>query len=219
MAIRKSKLVTGDVHHVFSKSIMGFIIFNNMSDFQRIKDLCKYYSIEKPSIKFSSYLKIVDKDNFSKKYFADNRSLVKIIAYCIMPTHIHLVLRQEHDRGISVFMNNILNGYTRYFNERINRKGPLWESRFKNVRVSTDEQLLHLTRYLHLNPSTAKLVESPEEWKHSSYREYLGKTEPEESICSYSDFIDISNSQYRRFVNSNKKYQQELAQIKHLMLG
>ena len=219
MAIRKSKLATGDIHHVFSKSIMGFIVFNAASDFQRIRDLCGYYSVEKPYAKFSSYLKLKDKDNFFKKYFKDNKLLVKIIAYCIMPTHIHLILKQENDQGISVFMNNILNGYTRYFNEKIRRKGPLWESRFKNVKVSTDEQLLHLTRYLHLNPNTAKLVESPEEWPYSSYREYLGKVEPDERICRQQDLIDIGIPEYRRFVNSNKDYQRQLAQIKHLMLG
>jgi putative transposase len=78
-----------------------------------------------------------------------------------MPTHIHLVLRQLKDGGISKFMSNILNSYSRYFNIKHNRKGPLWEGRFRKVLVGSDEQLLHLTRYVHLNPVTACLVDKP----------------------------------------------------------
>ena len=70
-------------------------------------------------------------------------------------------------------MRRLLNSYTRYFNEKIKRKGPLWEGRFKKVLVNSDEQLLHLTRYVHLNPVSAGIVEKPEDWPCSSYREYI----------------------------------------------
>ncbi len=78
-----------------------------------------------------------------------------------MPTHIHLILKQLKEDGISAYMSKILNSYTCYFNRRTKRKGPLWESRFKRVEVTSDEQLLHLTRYIHLNPVTAHIVEEP----------------------------------------------------------
>lgn len=141
--------------------------------------------------------------------------IVEIIAYCIMPNHIHLLLEQIEENGISKYMNNILNSYSRYFNTKYERKGPLWESRFKNVMVLTDEQLIHLTRYIHLNPVTASLVNKPEDWQFSSYKEYIGKIETDKFICKFDDYIDVSPSIYADFVENNIDYQKELAMIKN----
>ena len=218
MQSRKEILVTGDVHHVFTKSIMKYIIFRDDHEYMRIKNLVKYYSIETQALKFSTFSKIKDKQKFNKIHFDTPETLVKIISYCFMPTHIHLVLRQEKDNGISKFMNNILNSYSRYFNLRTKRKGPLWEARFKNVKVETDEQLMHLTRYLHLNPTTASLVKRPGNWQHSSYQEYLGKIEENECMCEFSEFLEIKPKDYKEFVNSNASYQRELGLIKNLFL-
>jgi len=107
---------------------------------------------------------------------------------------------------------------SRYFNIKNKRKGPLWESRFRNVNVSADDQLLHLTRYIHLNPSTANLVESPESWNFSSFREYTGEISKEKILCNYSGLIEMTPSDYREFVHSRKDYQRELAMIKNLSL-
>ena len=144
--------------------------------------------------------------------------LINIIAYCLMPTHIHLVLQQLEDNGISIFMNNLLNSYTRYFNIRHKRKGPLWVGRFKRVVVSTDEQLLHLTRYVHLNPVTSYLIEKPESWAYGSYNEYCSQGTTDEEMCCYENILDIDSKSYKKFVNDRKEYQRELAKIKELML-
>jgi putative transposase len=115
-------------------------------------------------------------------------------------------------------MSTILNSYTRYFNTKHKRKGPLWESRFKSVLVETDEQLLHLTRYIHLNPVTAFLVDKPEEWKASSYNEYLLKVSGSDRTCNYDGILDIEPSSYRKFVEDRISYQRELAKIKELLI-
>jgi len=116
-------------------------------------------------------------------------------------------------------MGNVLNSYSRYFNTKHKRGSPLWKGKFKNVLVETDEQLLHLTRYIHLNPTSAGLVKKPEEWPYSSYLEYLGKIKKMDRICSYEDLMDISpSSSYKNFVESRISYQRELEKIKHLIL-
>jgi putative transposase len=112
-------------------------------------------------------------------------------------------------------MNSVLKGYSRYFNIKYNRKGPLWEGRFHNVVVQTDEQLLHLTRYIHLNPVTSYLIEKPENWKFSSYHEYIN---PESRlICNYKDYLCINNEEYKEFVESYIHDQRDSAKIKHLV--
>lgn len=221
MYVRKDLLVVGEIYHVFNKSIAGFKILNNNSEFSRMMGTIRHYQREKPPVKFSQFIKSTrTKDNQPDETIplAEKEKLVEIIAYCLMPTHLHLILNQLKEKGISTFMSNILNSYTRYFNTKINRKGPLWEGRFKNVLVETDEQLLHLTRYIHLNPVTAYLANKPEEWPASSYREYLLKVNDNDRICKYNDILDIEPTPYRKFVEDLVSYQRELATIKELLL-
>ena len=87
--------------------------------------------------------------------------------------------------------------------------------RFKRVLVQTDEQLLHLTRYVHLNPVTSHLVDAPEEWRNSSYDEYLCRSD--EKVCRYGDLLDVRPEEYKEFVNDNISYQRERAQLKKLV--
>lgn len=180
--------------------------------------MLSYYKIKNPPVRFSVFSDIRDKESFYTRLCISQDNIVEIIAYCVMPTHIHLVLKQMKEDGISIFMGKVLNSYTRYFNLRSKRKGPLWESKFKNVEVATDEQLLHLTRYLHLNPVTASLVEDPHDWEFSSYKEYLGETEEDKDICNYSKLLHIVPEDYKEFVSSRKDYQRELAGLKELFL-
>lgn len=208
-------MVNDGIYHVFTKSIAGYMIFRSDSDYERMRSQLKYYRIKNPHLRFSHFLELNDKESFHIKYSAGKESLVEIIAYCLMPTHIHLVLRQLKDAGISSFMSNVLNSYTRYFNTKNIRKGPLWEGRFKSVSVDTDEQLLHLTRYLHLNPTTSFLVAHPDDWEFSSYREFIGKKN-EDVLCKNSEYLNIPPCDYEEFVISRKEDQQELAKIKHI---
>jgi putative transposase len=222
--MRKDLLATGETYHVFTRSIADYKVFNNQGEFKRMRQLIKYYSVD-TEIKFSDFmsLKLVNNIGFEKGFetlLKDNKPLVRIIAYCLMPTHIHLVLKQLVLNGLSKYIKVILDSYTRSFNTVHKRKGPLWESRFNNVLVRTDEQLLHLTRYVHLNPVTAYLVKKPEDWLFSSHKEYLldANKNQLETICQFDNILEIKPSLYRKFVNDRISYQRELAKIKNLLL-
>jgi putative transposase len=207
-------IVTGEIYHIYTKSIAEYVIFNKDADFLRIKELIKYYNTEKRAICFSKYKERNMQQ--SKEKLQDREKLVQIICYCPMPTHLHLGLKQLKDNGISEFMMRVLDSYTRYFNIKHNRKGPLWESKFKRVLVENDEQLLHLTRYIHLNPVTAYIVNNPADWKWSSYGEYISNTN--DGICKFGDIIDIKPESYKTFVEDRISYQRQLAKIKSLIL-
>jgi putative transposase len=205
-------IVNGEIYHIYSKSIGEIKIFRNKAEFERMKNLIRYYRIIGTPQKFSVFCRTKNREDLYKNYFAKKECFVETISYCLMPTHIHLILKQLTDNGISTFMSNILNSYTRYFNVKTKRKGPLWESRFKRVAVGTDEQLLHLTRYIHLNPVTAYLTESPGQWEFSSYGEFMGKTRQKDRICNFESVImDIEPYLYKEFVTSQIGYQRELA--------
>ncbi len=218
MPLRKVPLVTGETYHILSKSIAGYVIFRNKKEFERMRALFKYYQAEKTAFKFSVYFNVKNKQKFYQKYSVSKEKLVEIICYCIMPTHIHLVLQQLRENGIVQYMNNILNSYSHYFNIKTERRGPLWESRFGNVLLETDEQLAHLTRYIHINPATAYLVDKPQDWPFSSYQEFLGQIEESQKLCNYSELMHIKPEGYQEFINSQIDYQRELADIKRLFL-
>lgn len=218
MDYRKNPLVTDHYYHIFSRSIAKFIVFNDQDDYVRFKELINLYRFTDFNYKYSSFtdLKIEMQKEVIDGLDKDKK-LVDIISCCTMPTHIHLLLKQTADGGISKYMAKILNSYTRYFNLKHHRKGPLWEGHFNNVLVSSDEQLLHLTRYMHLNPTSAGLVENPEDWAFSTYLEYINP-DLAGGICNFKGLFDLSPDQYRKFVNDRKSYQRDLAIIKEILI-
>lgn len=220
--MRKDVLVNNEIYHICTKSIAGFEILNNERDYRRMQQLIKYFTIDYP-VKFSDFLTSKPATTFGfhttfNTISKDQQKLVQIIAYCLMPTHIHLILKQLTKNGISIFMKDVLNSYTRFFNITHKRKGPLWEGRFRSILVKSDEQLLHLTRYLHLNAVTARLVDEPEDWAFSSYQEYLNNMNDIESICQFDGIMEIKPVWYNKFVKDEISYQRELAKIKRLLL-
>jgi len=208
----------GTHYHVYSRSIAGYEVFQSAQDYERMSNVLYYYQVKRNQ-KFSQFL-LDQRSGKSGSASGQNNGvrLVDIVAYCLMPTHMHLILRSVQEYGISKFMNDILNSYTRYFNIRHKRKGPLWESRFKSVLIQSQGQILHLSRYIHLNPVTAFLVDKPELWKYSSYREYLNETQVERRLCNFKEVLDMEPGVYKSFVEDNIAYQRESAQIKGLVL-
>lgn len=217
MQPRKDPLENGYYYHIYSRSIAKFEIFNSADDFHRIHDLLELLRFKGFDYRYSRYNTLSDsiRQSIRDSFNEDSPKIVDIVSYCIMPTHLHLLLKQNSDKGISIFISKVLNSYTRYFNLKHNRMGPLWSSRFKNVLVDRDEQLLHLSRYIHLNPVSAGLADSPEDWYGSSYNEYIGKAT---GICNFDKIIDITPGEYCKFVNDRKEYQRELSIIKSKLI-
>ena len=220
--MRKNPLIIGETYHTFTRSIADFKVFNKSSDYVQLQHLMSYYQFQN-DLRFSDFidLQLVEAEGFNKAIeivSKDKEKLVQIIAYCLMPTHFHLILKQLSENGISRYLKDLLISYTRTFNLIHKRKGPLWESRFQSVLVNSDEQLLHLTRYLHLNPVTAGIIGKPEDWNFSSYNEYIGNVNNNPKICQFDDILDIKSTPYRKFVNDQISYQRELAKIKSLMI-
>ena len=113
--------------------------------------------------------------------------------YCMMSNHYHLLL--ETPSGIlSQIMRHINGAYTNYFNKKRNRSGHLFQGRYKGVLVDIDEYAQELSRYIHLNPVRANMVEAPEQYAWSSYRYYTGFKKPPKWLKT--DFILLSSVIY-----------------------
>jgi putative transposase len=123
-------------------------------------------------------------------------SLISLCAYCLMPNHFHLIVRQEQENGISKFMQKLSTGYTMYFNQRYERTGALFQGTFKAKHISDDRHLQYMISYLHLNP--VKLIDPKwkengianrqiaekylDTYRYSSYLDYCGKKRPEGTL-------------------------------------
>lgn len=143
------------------------------------------------------------------------------MCYSLMPNHFHFLLRQEINGGISKFLSQFLNSYTRYFNTKNDRVGQLFLDTFKNVLVEREEQLLHLSRYIHLNPFSSSIINSLEDlykYEWSSLGEYIGRSE--DSICEKEMILSSfrTKESYKKFVSDRADYQRELKQIENLII-
>jgi len=95
-----------------------------------------------------------------------------LYAYCLMDNHVHLVLKENKD-NISHIMKRINTVYAIYFNKKYQQSGHFFQDRFKSEVIEGEPYLLAAIRYIHNNPLKARLVKVPEDYKWSSYSEYL----------------------------------------------
>jgi len=135
-----------------------------------------------------------------KKYFSPDTA--DILVYCLMPNHFHFLIHAKtKDFGNAVMMP-LLVSYTRAVNRDIDRVGTLFQGQYQSKLIETTEQLIHLSRYIHLNPVKANLIQHPENWKYSSYQDYIGLrngTLPNKSLI----LTEFKNgSDYASYVNS-----------------
>lgn len=220
---REIPLVTEQVYHVVNRGTAGVPIFKTKRDYTRFLETMEYYQNEKPFPRFSKFLVLSTKsrgESLSSLKKLNNR-LIKILAFCLMPNHFHLLVLQEKDEGVSKFLSQLTNSYTRYFNTKNNRIGPLLQGKFKAVRIEDDEQLLHVTRYIHLNPYTgfvAKTLQQLLFYPYSSLPQCLNKIKSNyiEKDMILSSFKN--KNLFKKFTLDQASYQRVLGQIKHLAL-
>lgn len=212
-----------EVYHVINRGIASQPTFIDWRDYRRAIETMLYYQNLEPPIKYSLFLKQARqiREQILQNLRKRKEFLVEIIAYCFMPNHFHLLLRQKVEGGISKFLSNFTNSYTRYFNTRRKRDGPIFKGGFKAVRIETDEQLIHVSRYLHLNPYSSYIVKSPEalgKYPYSSFGEYLEETKP--GFCQkeavLGNFAKVED--YKKFIFDQADYQRTLENYKHLCL-
>lgn len=218
---RKIAFRNGEIYHVFNRGIDRRSIFTGKREFERAKQLIKFYRHKEIPIRYSQILLQPEelRSKILEGVFKSDR-LIDVLSYSLMPNHFHLLVKQLEDNGISKFVSNFTNSYTKYFNTKSKRAGPIFEGVFKAVHVETDEQLIHLTRYIHLNPVASSII--PENrlnnYLWSSYLEYLSLSN--DGIAEKRMVLDLfkSAASYREFVEDQIDYAKELDSIKHLVM-
>src|SRR3989344_3190174 len=166
---RITPLVNGQFYHIYNRGTEKRNIFTQSRDYARFQKSFYYYQFQGPKPSFSKFTKS-DLDLFKPD---PNRKIVEVICYCLMPNHFHFLIRQLKDGGIPIFISQLSNSYTKYFNTKYERVGALFQGAFKAVLIESDEQLVHLSRYIHLNPIVSNLAKDLNHYYWSSYLEYI----------------------------------------------
>jgi putative transposase len=222
MPLRKQVLATNEIYHIVNRGVASMPIFFDTKDYQRFLDLINYYRFAAHKFCYSAYmdLNLEERNNYFKTLEKESSQTIEIYSYCLMPNHFHLLVKQVENEGIKSTIALIQNAYAKYVNLTKNRTGPLFQSRFKAKWIETDEILLHISRYIHLNPCTSFMlnIHEIEKYNWSSYPDYMGLRN---SIYLNTKFIlklAGGTEKYKLFTLDNAGYQQKLDIIKHLIL-
>jgi len=218
MAGRKFCFVPNETYHVFNRGVEKRVVFSSGHDHERALLTASYYQYNNPPIRLSHLLDLNSKEQLNVYHRLENNSkMVKILAYCLMPNHFHFLLREEQQGGISQFISKWSNSYSKYFNTKNKRVGPLFQGTFKAVHIETDEQLLQVTRYIHLNPLTSFLVQKEDLIKYpwSSLAELTGNSTKNlaSSEVIVNNFKTTEN--YIDFLMDYSSYSQQLHELKN----
>jgi len=206
MPIKRPFLVNGEFYHIVMRGVNKQPIFFDEEDYFRfIHDLFEFndeYNVswiyrrtgagQKSPTSISTGTFLADKSTrnvpVELKERKKRKLLVEILAFCLMPNHFHLLLKQLNEKSISKFMRK-MGGYATYVNNKYERAGHLYQGRFGVVRIKNEDQLKNVFVYIHANPTdlvepgwkefgvkdSKKAIEFLENYRWSSYMDYNGK--------------------------------------------
>lgn len=196
MAQRLCTFAEGEYYHIYNRGVDKRTIFVDDADRQRFVELLFLSNSVLPvDIRFQR------KENHSIFDIERKNLLVRIGVYCLMPNHFHILLTPAIEGGVAMFMQKILTGYSMYFNKKYDRRGILFEGRFKAEHVYFDEYLKYLFSYIHLNP--VKLIQS--DWKEVGVRD-LGKVKKYLNEYKFSSLLDYFGNREESCILDKEKF-------------
>lgn len=213
--------IEGGFYHLYNRGVEKRVIFQDEQDYPVFLSYLKQYLLPKNVDELTKKLAdpttpYKDKDKIIKLLRLNNfDGEITLLAYCLMPNHLHLLVQQKSPQSIDKFIQSLCTRYTMYFNRKYQRVGSLFQGTYKAVSVTSDEQLLHLSRYIH--QQTLALQGDTLQVRPSSYLDYLGlrKTlwiKPEEILSFFSKTNPAFS--YESFV----KQKEDFAHIQKLLI-
>ncbi len=217
---RTVSIAPGEYYHLYNRGTDRRRIFMSDTDRRRFMALLYLCNSTEPVD-----LKLQGSTLYETSEKIQGDTLIEIIAYCLMPNHFHLIVRERTDGGISKFMQKLTTGYTMYFNIRNERNGSLFQGRFKANHVNTNRYLAYLISYVHLNP--IKMFEPKwketgisdrmgaekylRDYRYSSYLDYLGYDRLENKIISKEAMPEYfkTGNEFKSFVTEWLTYSPE----------
>jgi len=218
---RPHPLLTGNIYHVYNKTIEKRSIFIKKYYEKFIQTAC-YYRSSQSILRFSNFQRLPTTlfNHYQKKILDKRTFRITILAYCLMPNHYHMVIKQNQDNVISFLISQLQNSFTRFYNIKSLRTGPIFLEKFKSKPITSEEQLKHVSRYIHLNPYSNGLMQKTDEIKNYPYSSFSQYLKPKENNLSDQGFIlslfGEDTIRYKNFVLNNAEHQRTLEYCKYL---
>jgi len=237
---RKEQFVNGEIYHLVLRGIDDNLIFKDINDYYRgIFSIYEFNTTKPITIqkrrKIRARIKKTIRDSGRDPVStSDERDkLVDILAFCFMPNHIHLLVKQLKDEGIVKFMNKLGAGYGGYYNRKYKRKGYVFQNRFSAVHIKDNNQLKIVFVYIHTNPTafieskwkekgikeSQKVIKFLEDYKWSSYQDYIGKKNFP-SVTERDFILEVMQKEQgcKEFVDYWIKYKGKIREFAELVL-
>lgn len=198
-------------YHIYNCGVEKRDIFTTEKDYQRFLKTIDFY-LYNHHISYAQFQDLNEKakQTYTKLNPKGLESLrVKLVSYCLMPNHFHFLIKPAQEDGVTQFLSDISNSYTRYFNIKNKRIGSLFQGTFKSKEILTEESLLQITRYIHLNPVNSSKTNpssslKPEDYPFSNYQLFLnpkGLEIDQEEVLNCVNLAGGSKN-YKEFVES-----------------
>lgn len=184
--MNRSPIAPDEWYHCYTRGVDKRVVFEKTGDYKRFLNLLYLCNSDKP-LHRSDHNQKLDEEIYTVER---SEPLVSIGAYCLMPNHFHLLLKDnsENGNGISRFMQKLGTSYTMYFNLRKERTGNLFVKPFRSKHVHDDRYFKRVVQYIHFNP--IELYEP--KWKEGKFSK-LRKIEQQLKQYPYSSLIDYQN--------------------------
>lgn len=189
-------------YHVYNRGVAKQDIFREPEDYATFLHLFKrHLSYEIPA------------DKYGRPHAKLNND-IELLAFCLMPNHFHLLAYNITEKGLPNLMRRTMTAYSMYFNKRYKRVGTLFQDTYKASRITEEPYLMHISRYIHLNPQD--LNQSFEEYPYSSYTYYTGKRSAKWlNTDKVLGLYGNNTKSYAKFVKDYEANRQEIQFIKH----
>ncbi len=207
MQNRTKPFMPGEMYHLFTRGVEKRKVFLDNRDRERFISLLTHCLPIEALPSFSFMQRLGRKAEVPK----EGRALVDILCYCLMENHFHLLVKENSDGGISAYIHRLLTSYSRYFNIKYKRSGSLFVHPFKSVHIEDDNQLLHESRYIHLNPYVAHMGKNVFGYHWSSLDEYVSLKK--NTLCHRRLIRSMMTSgEYKKFIIEHADYAREIAE-------
>jgi len=204
----------GYFYHIYNRGANKNTIFTDNKDYETFIQILAYYLTFPTGRPFSMFDHLETTAKIKVRNLDSNN--IALCAFCLMPNHFHLLIKQVFDdkeiNSISNLMRRLTITYAMYFTNKYKHSGVIFQGKFKNILVDSDTQLLYLSKYIHRNSFENQGSEPIAKYKYSSYPIYLDPTKaPEwlnvkEILSLFSR--NLQNNDYKKF--TEEKFATEL---------
>lgn len=214
-------IAPGEYYHICNRGIGRQAIFHESRDYQRFLFLILYFQSRES---FPNLSRTVDDFvqhpmlNIAKDVI--EKRDVELVAFCIMPNHFHLLVKEIKDKSLASYVQRICNSYGKYHNIKYGKSGHVFQGAYRSVHMESDEQLKYASAYIHKNPREIVRWKSQYmEYPYSSLQDVVGDNRWGELIVPEILLGDMqSRLDYKKFVETSpaKAYEEELSLLQIL---